>query len=305
VPASIPSIDVIDRRSRAPNRANISPVDDQVSDDPDTPDDEIEDVDENDEDIDDDSAGEALITEDTDHVTYDVSEWAGESRTMLDSLLSGDDIPHFWQGTQLTVPVGNEERVDELIDEVLASANPALDADRDKVVYEVGGWSAALQSGLAESLGVADIPYEWSESGDLLVYAEDEERVDDILDAMPDPDDEELADADGLDVQDVLSKLFLAAGTLRRSPTDSDAVIDAVDAANRLEHMSVPFGFEPPSWRSIVEEGVALREMLEGGDGGDDEDDGGDAGGDAGAGATDEEVMEQAARIRTRLRPLV
>jgi hypothetical protein len=293
VPASNSSIDDIDRRSEAPNRANISAVNDDVP----ATDDETDDTDETDETVETDEAddeeleaGEALIVEDDDHVTYDVSEWAGASRTMLDALLVGDDIPHFWQGTELYVQNSYERRVDELIDEVLDSATPALQAGRDKVVYEVGSWSAALQSGLAESLGVADIAYEWSETGDLLVYADDEERVDAILDAMPDPDDAELSDADGLAVQDVLSKLFLASGTLRRSPTDSDAVIDAVDAANRLERLSVPFGFEPPVWRGIVDDALALRDLLEG---------------EKDTEVPDDAVKEQAASIRSQLRHYV
>jgi hypothetical protein len=292
VSASNPSIDVIDRRSGAPNRANISAVNDDLP----TTDDETDDETDESEASDDEEleAGEALIVEDDDHITYDVSEWAGASRTMLDALLVGDDIPHFWQGTELYVKNEFERRVDELIDEVLDSASPALEPGRDKVVYEVGSWSAALQSGLAESLGVADIAYEWSESGDLLVYADDEERVDAILDAMPDPDDEELSDADGLAVQDVLSKLFLATGTLRRSPTDADAVIDAVDAANRLERLSVPFGFEPPVWRGIVDDAMALRELLEG-----------DGEREGEGEVSDDAVKEQASSIRAQLRHYV
>jgi hypothetical protein len=289
VPASNSSIDDIDRRSGAPNRANISAVNDDATDD--VP--ETDDVAGSDDRPDNDTeleAGEALVVEDDDHITYDVSEWAGASRTMLDALLVGDDIPHFWQGTELYVKNEYERRVDELIDEVLDSASPALEASRDKVVYEVGSWSAALQSGLAESLGVADIAYEWSESGDLLVYAEDEERVDTILDAMPDPEDAELSDADGLAIQDVLSKLFLATGTLRRSPTDPDAVIDAVDAANRLERLSVPFGFEPPVWRGIVDDALALRELLDG---------------DGDSAVSDDSVKEQASSMRAQLRHYV
>jgi hypothetical protein len=266
-----------------------------VSDEqPDTPDEEQPDVSEDesgepsdDEDL---EEGEALITEAGDHLTYDVSGWAGESRTMLDSLLAAGDVPHTWQGTELTVPTGYEEDVDALIDEVLASAAPALEADRAKVVYEVGSWSAAMQSGLAESLGVADVAYEWNESGDLVIYADDEEEVDRILDGMPDPDDEELADADGLAVQDVLSRLFLASGTLRKDPTESDAVIRAVEAVDRLEHMAVPFGFEPPVWRALVDDAMALRTMLDGEDG------------DA---VDDEEIATMAGNLRTRLRQFV
>ena len=61
-----------------------------------------------------------------DAVTYECSAWAGESRGLLGSLLNTKDIRHVWQGTTLTIHDSDEDEVDALIDEVLASARPAL-----------------------------------------------------------------------------------------------------------------------------------------------------------------------------------
>ncbi len=248
------------------------PTPSAAPDEPDELDDDLEpDAEPASDDVDDDEAaldpdgfdGQLTAEIGEDGVTYEASDWAGESRALIDALLASEGVPHMWQGTQLRVPVAHEEQVEALIDEVLATATPALDTARDKVVYEVGAWSAALQTSLAESLVVADVPYEWSESGDLMVYADDEERVDEILEAMPDPDDAELADADGLAVQEVLSELFLASSTLARSPDDADAVISLVEHTERLESIAVPFGFEPPTWHALVAKVAALRDVLD------------------------------------------
>lgn len=195
-------------------------------------------------------------------ITYDCTEWSGESRNLLQSMLTTAGIPHSWQGTVLGVPEGVEEQVDSIIDEVLAAATPALDATRGRVVYEVGTWSAALQSSLAESLVVADIPYEWDERGDLVVYAEDEERVEEIFDQLPDPDDPELGDDGGPSVQDLLSRLFVAASDLAKKPRDADAVVDCAEVADSIERLSLPFGFESAAWKNLVALATQLRDLL-------------------------------------------
>jgi hypothetical protein len=197
-----------------------------------------------------------------DHLTYDCSDWAGESRALLDAMLSSADIRHTWLGTVLEVPTEEEERVDAVIDEVMNAAEASLDPERDKVVYEVATWSSALQQSLAQSLAVAEIAYEWDEHGDLVIYADDEERVEEIFDGLPDPDDPDLVGDDGIEVQDQLSRLFVAAGHLAKRPTDSDSVVAAAEVADRIEQISVPFGFEPAVWRNLVTQSTFLRDAL-------------------------------------------
>ena len=213
--------------------------------------------------------GTLIVEVDGDRVSYEASDWSGASRALLDAMIGSEGLTHSWQGARLTISLSDRERVEELIDEVLATAVPALDTDRAKIVYEVGGWSAGMQTSLAESLVVADVPYEWNEAGDLVVYGDDEEMVDQILDAMPDPDDAERAEVDGLEVQELLSALFVASGELARRPRDADAVIALDEHGTELENMGVPFGFEPPVWEALVARVVRLREALDPGDDGD------------------------------------
>ena len=198
-------------------------------------------------------------------LAYDCTSWAGESRGLLASLLESHGIRHAWQGTVLSVLPDDEDAVDELIDEVMASARPALDPAAAKVVYEVGAWPAALQTMLADSLTVADLPYEWDERGDLVVYAEHEEEVEAILDDMPDPDDPDVAGEvssdDGIAVHELLDQLFLASGRLA-SKDDAAAMLAVDEAVGTLERMAPPFGFEPPQWKTLVARAIVLRDAL-------------------------------------------
>lgn len=211
------------------------------------------------------AAGSTLVERDLedDQLAYDMAPWAGESRMLLGSLLDGEDIDHVWQGTTLVVHPDDEEVVDALLDAVAEAAVGALSRDRPRVVYEVGGWSAAMQTSLSQSLAVADIPYEWDENGDLVVYEDDEERVEQIFDAMPDPDDPDAVDADGIDVTATIFRLWEAAGDLAKRPDDAGAVLAAVEATGHLETLAVPFGFEPVVWRDLCARAGALRDALE------------------------------------------
>lgn len=223
-----------------------------------------------------------------DQLAYEFHEWAGESRGLLDNLLSSNQVQHAWQGTTLVIRLEDEDAVDSLIDQVELSAKPALDVGADKVVYEVGTWSAAMQNDLAESLTVADIPFEWDENGDLVIYEEHEARVEEILDLMPDPDDEEIGIDEGVAVQDALSQLFVACDLLTRDANDASAVIEAAEAAEAMEALALPFGFASSAWRELVATANALREDL-----GSDSD------------ISDEEIEARAAALRDALRPYV
>jgi hypothetical protein len=272
----LPSNDVTDAAEGRPNRARIDvvPADENADD---TPDDQIDDqIDEElDDELEEDEGGFGDLDPDgilgevaahgervDDRLTYDCTAWSGESRSLLDAMLSSTGIVHSWQGTVLGVPPDEEERVDAVIEQVLAAATVALDPSRDKVAYEVGTWSASLQSTLAEALAVADIPYEWDVNGDLVIYTDDEERAEEIFDGLPDPDDPELSPDDGVVVQDVLSRLFVAAGHLAKKPTDADSVVDVAETTDQLERLSLPFGFEPAVWKNLVGLASGLRDAL-------------------------------------------
>ena len=202
-------------------------------------------------------------------MAYECSSWAGESRGLLGSLLVSAGINHAWQGTTVTVHEADEERVDALIDDVLASARPALDPRVAKLVFVVGSWPVALQTELVDQLTAAQIPYEWDMQGDLIVRESDEEEVEAVLELLPDPEEEselhssELSSDDGVAVHELLDRVFMTASRLVKHPTDAAATVGLVDANSVLQQLAVPFGFEPPQWDRLVSAARAVAEAIE------------------------------------------
>lgn len=224
-------------------------------------------------------------------IGYECATWAGESRGLLESLLTSKEIPHVWQGTNVTVHEQDEQAVDELIDDVLASARPALDPTAPKIVYEVGVWPVALQTELVDQLTAADIAYEWDEQGDLVVRESDEAQVEEVLELLPDPDEGALSSDDGVAVHEILDKVFMSSDRLAKHATDASATVGSVESASQLEQLALPFGFEPPQWRRLVTAAQQLRMAIEGSD-------------DAEA-ASDGTISELAAQLRDLVRQYI
>lgn len=199
-----------------------------------------------------------------DRVEYDCAPWSGESRSLLASILESEGVDHVWQGTTVTVHAGDSDFVDGLIDEVQAVATPALAADSPRIAYEVRAWPVAFQTQLAEAITDAELPFEWDEAGDLVVYEEHEDEVEAILEALGDPDEAEgvISADDGLVVHQVLDRVHAATTRLVRNPQDARAVL-ALDAAGaEVEMLAPPFGFTALEWRSFVNLVSDVREAL-------------------------------------------
>ena len=173
-----------------------------------------------------------------------------------------------------------------------------LDSDAEQVSYDLGDWEDVRRGQLAEALAGASIEHAWDEHGELVVLEDDEERVDAIVDAIEFPetvtvDDaeeeaaEEVLAADGLDPQDVLSELFVSSDRLMHDPVDHEGVLSLVDAARMAETLPLPYGFAPPVWNDLVSQARGLRTALEKDD------------------VDDEQIVEQATRLRATLRNFV
>ena len=222
-------------------------------------------------------APEEVGADDEEQLAYEFHDWAFESRRMLDQLLTGRGLAHSWQGATMIVRAVDESVVDELVEEVEHATLPTLDPELEQVVYEMAGWTAEQQTLLSARLGAEGIPHEFDANGDLVLHADDEERIEALLDeiektplvaATPADDDDtddpgEIVDLDGLDVNDVLSGLFGATDRLRKNARDPSGVLRFLDNAPVVARMGMPFGFERPAWNSIVEEVSEIQELLD------------------------------------------
>jgi hypothetical protein len=128
--------------------------------------------------------------------------------------------------------------------------------------------------------------------GNLVVLASDEAAVEELLDTIEFPDALEADDGGeerppGRDASEVLSDLFVASDRLRHHARDHEGVLGLVATASEVEQLSLPYGFEPDVWHSIVERTATLRSALEGDD------------------VSDEDIEAQADELRSRLREFV
>jgi hypothetical protein len=247
--------------------------------------------------------------DDVSRVSYDCSPWAGETRRLLAGMLHNQEIAHVWEGTVLVVRRGDEAAVDELVEEVVATAVEALDPELPTVAYEISVLPAATQNEVVQALASEGIPHEWDTEGDIVIHERDAVRLEELLEDLTlevDPGgDEGEIDLDGLELHDRLTDLFVAADRLVHDPGERRASHDLLDADEALDGVGVPFGFDRGDWQEVLdasaelvaavreaaERGGPLHELLS-------TDDADDAGVEGGDGADAEERSTEAVRSR-------
>jgi len=246
---------------------------------------------------------EELTGPDGEQIAYELDDLEPMQRFAIAELFAGHGLPHAWDGLSLVVRAEDEEEADRLIDE--ADREAFLAGDAEQVAYDLAGWDDDLRAELAEALDTSGIEHAWNEHGELIVLDADEERVDAIIDAIEFPEqlpvDEELEDreaaaerelaTEGLDPQDVLSELFVAADRLMHDPLDHEGVLALVDAARLAESLPLPYGFAPAVWQDLLGQVKRLQTALETSSPDEQVD--------------DDEIIEHAAALRTTLRNFV
>ena len=245
-------------------------------------------------------AGDADAGDDAgEWLAYEFHAWSLESRVMLQQLLTVDQVVHSWQGTTLMVHESLEATVDNLVDEVEeterakeAIARP-IGPEDPLTAFELNEWPEALRAELMERLVQARVPHildtegdadgadpdaeggadaadpdaERAEVCDLLVREADEERVELVIDDLLAREEEaDFDEMDGLEVNGLLSDLFVACDRLRRDPRDVDGVRGLVANARRVAAVRTPFGFSTANWRSLRNAAGDLLAMVEGED---------------------------------------
>lgn len=236
-----------------------------------------------------------------DWLAYELHEWSLESRVMLQQLLTVDKVVHSWQGTTLMVHESLEAQVDSLVDEVeeTEKAKEAISRpigpEDSLIAFELSEWPEPLRAELVERLVQASVPHildvgdavvvdaaggaaaggdaagvrvhqvaERAEVCDLLVREADEERVEVVIDDLLAREEEaHLEELDGLEVNSLLSDLFVACDRLRRDPGDPDGVRGVVANARRLVGVRTPFGFAAAHWRALRNSMGELLDSVE------------------------------------------
>ena len=159
----------------------------------------------------------------------------------------------------------------ELMERLTQASVPyILDTEGDAAEGDVGEGDAAEgdvgEGDAAEGDADAGDPdTELAEVCDLLVREADEERVELVIDDLLAREEEaQFVELEGLEVNDLLSSLFVACDRLRRNPRDPDGVQGVVTNARRIAVVRTPFGFSAPDWRGLRDTAGELLDLVQG-----------------------------------------
>ena len=203
----------------------------------------------------------AVGTSDEEQLAYELHEWAGEARRILDQLLTDDGIAHAWQGATLVVRAADEAPVDELLVVAESPGGPALDPDAEELAYELTDWADDEQTAFSELLARLGIAHEFDEVGDLVVLASDEDAVETAIDAFESGSDDR-PELDGR----MMTEVFVACDRLRKNPRDDVGVSKLVELAPVFTGHRPPFGIDPKLWDALGERSADLVDLLAAGD---------------------------------------
>jgi hypothetical protein len=226
-------------------------------------------------------------------VVFDLDDWSDMERQAVTDRLKEAAIPHMWEGTSLHVAGVDEAPVENILDMVEGESDdddeedlPPLDADRDQVAYDLGEWDDDQLDALADALRAADISYTW-DGDELYVYADDETKVDELLEGVSHPDELASEPDDGAGGAELLGEAFVAADRLQHDPADPEGVITMMEMSRTVDEAAPPYGLDRKEWERLVERVTAIGELL------------------CEDKVDEAEVMSQAHDLRTALRPFV
>ena len=189
---------------------------------------------------------------------FELNEWPEALRAELMERLVQARVPHILD----TEGDADPDAEGDADPDAEGDADPDAEGDADPDAE--GGADAADPDAEGDA---ADLDAERAEVCDLLVREADEERVELVIDDLLAREEEaDFDEMDGLEVNGLLSNLFVACDRLRRDPRDVDGVRGVVANARRVAAVRTPFGFSAANWRSLRNAAGDLLAMVEGED---------------------------------------
>lgn len=188
-------------------------------------------------------------------VHYDLSMWNLDQRAALAAALAEAETPHAWDGEELVVPELVEGDVDAIFEQLEGDVGPfpvTLEDGEPATEFGLDEWTDADRAVLTESLVEFEVPYRW-ERTTLIVAADAEDSVDELLDAIEAGELLAADDAGNEPPDGVLGTIFIAAGTLTKDPFDARARRELIDLAPHLDPKYPPYAFAPGTWVEAVE----------------------------------------------------
>lgn len=240
---------------------------------------------------DDDQHGEVRISglDDLDlgapeELVYDLDDWSERGRTMLRERLETLAVPHRWEDDSLVVAAPDEAWVERVMDQVEDDLAGQLDDEVEQVAYDLTGWDEENMARLVDRLLDEAIPHGF-DGCELLVHEIDEQRVDELVEELLQPDNDRSTGASAS--ADVMGAIFVAADRLARDARDHDGAHGLVDALQQAATAPAPYGMDRLWWDGVQAQAQELLTLMEG------------------ELPDDESVIARAGTLRDDLRPFV
>jgi hypothetical protein len=188
-------------------------------------------------------------------VHYDVSVWTFDQRAELSEALADADFPHYWDGEELVVPEAIEAEIDALFERLEELFGPfpiVLQDEAESTEFGLDEWSDTDRKVLTDALVDGEIPHRW-EGTTVVVAADAESAVDDLLDAIEAGELLGASDADLAPPDGALSTMFVSADKLARDPLDAGARRTLIDLLPQLDRKHPPYGLAHRTWAAAVD----------------------------------------------------
>jgi hypothetical protein len=207
---------------------------------------------------------------------FDLSTWGAAARSALDERLHLLEAPHAWSedGTVLATQLDSAPWVQRIIEQVDDERSVEHDSDEEQVAYDLTGWDDANRNAFRVALEDARIAY-GLDGDELVVLEADEGRVDALVDAILEPDDGLVTDAEPTEDEareDLLGDLFVAVDRLANDPGDPEGLAGLAAGAAEVASHTPPYGVERRWWRDLQDRLDAFTRLFDAGLPQDDED---------------------------------
>jgi hypothetical protein len=214
-----------------------------------------------------------------DFVEVDLTGWGKAAKEQLDERFHLLEAPHAWteDGERLFVPEDAALWIQRILEQVQDERTVEMDPDEEQIGYDLAGWDDRNLGLLRARLDDEQIPY-GIEEGELIVLEIDELRVDEVIDAILEPDAVEAAGSDEVLVPDavlapdelggearteILGDLFVAADQLVHDPEDGEAIRVLREGGTEAATHAPPYGIEKGWWRGLADRLDAFGRLVD------------------------------------------
>jgi len=202
-------------------------------------------------------AGMEGLDSTTEETVYELDEWTDRGRAMLRERLETLGAPHRWEDvTSLVIAAPDEAWVERVMDQVEDDLSLALDPDVVQVAYDLTDWDALGRERLFDSLEEQAVPY-GVDGEELFVHEIDEQRVDEMIDALLHPGGA-VGAGDDAAAPEVMGELFVAADRLVHDPIDPEGTLVLIGAVRRASAAPPPYGMDKVWWDGVLGRADAL-----------------------------------------------